>query len=88
MYKLNCAYVLDYSFGAIRCDGTVNCSIQLTAPKGETKFIELNSLTIKQSDQLEIELKRGTQIVTIDKRFLQECDFETFCRQNGIVSPV
>lgn len=63
-------------FSHIRCDGTVNCYIELKTGKS----MELYGLTLRQSEALE-SMKSGA--ISIDERFFTQTG-EQWLAQNGI----
>lgn len=83
MYQLDVSKVKEVSTGAIRCDGTCGLTLRLD----DSTFLDLNGLTLKQSDYLEKAIKKGKGIISIDDYFLTDVDdlpFEVFARRNGI----
>jgi len=74
--KLNIETIEYMDFSHIRCNGTVNCYIELK----DGQSLELYGLSLRQADQLEA-LKKGT--VNIDDRFLSQSS-EQWLEQNGI----
>jgi hypothetical protein len=74
--KLSKAQIKDISFGAVRCDGTVNLTIELNS--GE--IVDLYSLSLGQADS--VTYGKWTTL-DIPEQFLSRSD-EQFLSQNGV----